>query len=83
MIDLHAHTDRSDGSTDPGDLVRLAVREGIEALAIADHDTFAGYDAALPTAALASSAREMSKACCMLDTDPLSHSTLAKWGRPT
>lgn len=51
MIDLHAHTDRSDGSTDPGDLVRLAVREGIEALAIADHDTFAGHDAALPTAA--------------------------------
>lgn len=51
MIDLHAHTDRSDGSTDPGDLVRLAVREGIEALGIADHDTLAGYDAALPTAA--------------------------------
>ena len=28
MIDLHTHTDRSDGSTDPGDLVRLAVRRG-------------------------------------------------------
>ena len=51
MIDLHAHTDRSDGSTDAADLVRLAVREGIEALAIADHDTLAGYDAALPSAA--------------------------------
>lgn len=51
MIDLHAHTDRSDGSTDAGDLVRLAVREGIEALGIADHDTLAGYDAALPVAA--------------------------------
>ena len=50
MIDLHAHTDRSDGSTDPGELVRLAVREGIEALGIADHDTLAGYDAAVPTA---------------------------------
>ena len=51
MIDLHTHTDRSDGSTDAGDLVRLAVREGIEALGIADHDTLAGYDAAVPIAA--------------------------------
>jgi 3',5'-nucleoside bisphosphate phosphatase len=51
VIDLHTHTDRSDGSTDPGDLVRLAVRDGIEALGISDHDTLAGYDAALPMAA--------------------------------
>jgi predicted metal-dependent phosphoesterase TrpH len=51
LIDLHTHTDRSDGSTDATDLVRLAVREGIEALGIADHDTLAGYDAALPAAA--------------------------------
>lgn len=50
MIDLHTHTDRSDGSTDPGDLVRLAVQEEIAALAIADHDTLAGYDAAVPIA---------------------------------
>jgi len=51
LIDLHTHTDRSDGSTDAGDLVRLAVHEDIEALAISDHDTLAGYDAALPIAA--------------------------------
>jgi hypothetical protein len=51
MIDLHTHTDRSDGSTDPDDLVRLAVRDGIEALGIADHDTLAGYDEAESTAA--------------------------------
>jgi predicted metal-dependent phosphoesterase TrpH len=51
LIDLHTHTNRSDGSTDAADLVRLAVQEGIEALAIADHDTLAGYDAALPIAA--------------------------------
>lgn len=51
MIDLHTHTDRSDGSTAPGDLVRMAAAEGLEALAIADHDTMAGYDAALPVAA--------------------------------
>ncbi len=28
MIDLHAHTDRSDGSTDPGEVARMAVHEG-------------------------------------------------------
>jgi 3',5'-nucleoside bisphosphate phosphatase len=50
LIDLHTHTDRSDGSTDPGALVRLAVGDGLEALGISDHDTLAGYDAALPVA---------------------------------
>jgi predicted metal-dependent phosphoesterase TrpH len=51
LIDLHTHTDRSDGSTDAAELVRLALREGIEALGISDHDTLAGYDAAVPVAA--------------------------------
>lgn len=51
MIDLHTHTDRSDGSTPPAELVREAVSEGMEALGIADHDTLAGYDAAVPAAA--------------------------------
>src|SRR5579871_2010200 len=51
MIDLHTHTDRSDGSTAPDELVRQAVGIHLEALAIADHDTLAGYDAALSYAA--------------------------------
>jgi 3',5'-nucleoside bisphosphate phosphatase len=51
LIDLHTHTDRSDGSTAPGDLIDQAVNQGLEALAIADHDTLAGYDAACPIAA--------------------------------
>lgn len=51
MIDLHTHTDRSDGSTPPDELVGQAVAEGLRALAIADHDTLAGYDAAAPVAA--------------------------------
>ncbi len=50
-IDLHTHTDRSDGSTAPDDLVRQACAIGLQALAIADHDTLAGYDAASPMAA--------------------------------
>lgn len=51
MIDLHTHTDRSDGSTSPGDLVRQAAAVGLSALAIADHDTLAGYDVASALAA--------------------------------
>ena len=51
LVDLHTHTDRSDGSTPPADLVRQAVAEGLRALAIADHDTLAGYDSACPVAA--------------------------------
>lgn len=51
MIDLHAHTDRSDGTFTPAELVAEAKRVGLRALAVTDHDTFAGYDAALPFAA--------------------------------
>jgi len=50
MIDLHSHTDQSDGTFTPVELVAEAVRVGLRALAITDHDTFAGYDAAIPFA---------------------------------
>jgi 3',5'-nucleoside bisphosphate phosphatase len=50
MIDLHSHTNQSDGTFSPEELVAAAVRIPLEALAITDHDTFAGYDAALPYA---------------------------------
>jgi predicted metal-dependent phosphoesterase TrpH len=50
MIDLHSHTDRSDGTFTPEELVNEALRIGLTALAITDHDTFAGYDAAAPFA---------------------------------
>ncbi|MDX1979779.1 MAG: PHP domain-containing protein [Bryobacteraceae bacterium] len=46
MIDLHSHTDHSDGSCSPAELVRLAAEAGLEALAITDHDTLSGYDEA-------------------------------------
>lgn len=50
MIDLHSHTDESDGTYTPLELIDLASACGIEALAISDHDTFAGFDQALPIA---------------------------------
>ena len=53
LIDLHTHTDRSDGSTPPAQLVHQAVTQGLVALGISDHDTLAGYDAAVPAAASA------------------------------
>jgi predicted metal-dependent phosphoesterase TrpH len=50
VIDLHSHTNESDGTFTPLELVELAQQRGVEALAISDHDTFAGYDQALPEA---------------------------------
>ncbi len=49
-IDLHAHTDESDGSLSPAGLVSLARRADLAALAITDHDTFAGFEKAAPHA---------------------------------
>ena len=49
-IDLHSHTTESDGSYAPEELVDLAVRTDLKALAITDHDTFSGYEMALPFA---------------------------------
>ena len=50
MIDLHTHTNESDGSYSPAELIDEACAVKLEALAISDHDTLAGYDAALPMA---------------------------------
>ena len=50
MIDLHTHTDESDGTYTPAELVAAAVSQKLEALGITDHDTLAGYDAAEPLA---------------------------------
>jgi 3',5'-nucleoside bisphosphate phosphatase len=46
-IDLHTHTNESDGSLNPEELVQAATQAGLAALAITDHDTFAGYEKAL------------------------------------
>jgi predicted metal-dependent phosphoesterase TrpH len=53
LIDLHSHTNQSDGSCSPAELVEEAVRAGVTTLGITDHDTFAGYDQALSAAASA------------------------------
>jgi predicted metal-dependent phosphoesterase TrpH len=53
LIDLHSHTNESDGTSTPAELVSAASALGLEALGITDHDTFAGHDAAVPLAATA------------------------------
>ena len=49
-IDLHTHTTASDGTFSPEQLVEAARVIGLDALAITDHETFAGFEAALPYA---------------------------------
>lgn len=45
-IDLHTHSDRSDGTESPGDLVRRAQRHHIDVLGLTDHDTTEGWEEA-------------------------------------
>lgn len=51
MIDLHSHTNESDGTCSPAQLVAEAQRAGVTTLGITDHDTLKGYDQAVPLAA--------------------------------
>ncbi len=51
VIDLHTHSNRSDGSLAPGELVARAAAAGVDVLALTDHDTTAGLDEAARAAA--------------------------------
>jgi predicted metal-dependent phosphoesterase TrpH len=46
FVDLHTHTTASDGTLTPEELLELASNIGLDALAITDHDTFAGFEQA-------------------------------------
>lgn len=50
-IDLHTHSNKSDGSLTPAELVRLAASKGLTAIALTDHDTTDGIDEAVAAAA--------------------------------
>lgn len=43
LVDLHSHSDQSDGSLSPEALVDHAVEAGLAVLALTDHDTTAGH----------------------------------------
>lgn len=52
-IDLHTHSNVSDGVLDPAALVRLAAEQGVARLALTDHDTMDGCPAARAEAEVA------------------------------
>ncbi|WP_459936274.1 PHP domain-containing protein [Desulfonatronum parangueonense] len=45
-IDLHTHSNASDGTLTPTELIQAAVAAGLEAIALTDHDTTGGLDEA-------------------------------------
>jgi len=47
-VDLHLHTTHSDGSCTPAEVIELAAKVGITALAITDHDITTGVPEAVP-----------------------------------
>jgi len=47
MIDLHTHSNCSDGSMSPTELVAYAASKNISAIALSDHDTVSGIDEAM------------------------------------
>lgn len=55
MIDLHVHSNKSDGTCSPSELVSYAAEKGLTAFALTDHDTTDGLDEALQAAASAHS----------------------------
>jgi predicted metal-dependent phosphoesterase TrpH len=46
-IDLHVHSNASDGTDDPAEVVRRARAAGLDVMALTDHDTQAGVASAL------------------------------------
>jgi predicted metal-dependent phosphoesterase TrpH len=48
--DLHLHTTASDGRLEPKEIVSLAVKVGLDVIAITDHDTIGGIEPALVAA---------------------------------
>lgn len=49
-VDLHVHSNKSDGSFTPSDLVLEAKKKGLVAFALTDHDTVDGIDEAMEAA---------------------------------
>ena len=50
IVDLHVHSNKSDGSLSPAQLVELAVQKGLSAFALTDHDTTEGLEEAIDAA---------------------------------
>lgn len=49
-IDLHVHSNASDGTLTPTEVVKLAIDKNLAAIALSDHDTVKGVDEAIQAA---------------------------------
>ena len=47
LIDLHTHSNASDGTDSPSQLIDKAISKGLDVIALTDHDTVAGWDEAI------------------------------------
>jgi predicted metal-dependent phosphoesterase TrpH len=52
MVDLHTHSNASDGELSPARLIREAAQQGLSAIALTDHDTIKGLEKAGQEAAV-------------------------------
>ena len=50
FVDLHVHSNASDGTDTPSEIVSLAVNKGLDAIALTDHDTIDGLSEAMKAA---------------------------------
>lgn len=50
-VDLHTHSNESDGLYSPEEVVKLSAREGLAAVALTDHDTINGLEEAIAAGA--------------------------------
>jgi predicted metal-dependent phosphoesterase TrpH len=50
MVDFHTHSNISDGDLSPVSLIKEAVKQGLRAIALTDHDTIKGLENARTTA---------------------------------
>ena len=49
-VDLHTHSNASDGTCSPAEVVIRAADKGLRAIALTDHDTVSGIDEAIQAA---------------------------------
>lgn len=54
LVDLHVHSNASDGTLSPRGVVELAIKSNLQAIALTDHDTVDGVNEALQAAKEAS-----------------------------
>ena len=60
-VDLHLHSTASDGSCTPSELVALAEKLGLAAIALTDHDTVSGLQGFVAARARAASSSRASR----------------------